>query len=308
VSGSRSLSIVVVTWRSADRLGVLVESMNRHLRGGEELIVVDNASDDDPEAAAREWRGPAVFERLDGNEGFGAASNAGVRLAKGEAVVLLNPDTVLLDESLHDLAAVALERRALAGPRLLWPDGSTQPSASGPVGGVWPWIGAIVPGALQPRALRARTEPWRLDATARVAWLTGACIAAPRDLLIRLGPFDPAIHLYGEDMDLGLGAAAADVPSLFCPDVSRVVHEGGASSARLGSGETAARVATSRRAVLRRALGPRRERRAWLAQRLNLRLRAMAKRALGRDNARERTALEAVRAAVAVPELPPRGA
>ena len=55
-------------------------------------------------------------------------------------------------------------------------------------------------------------------------------MAAPRDALLALGPFDPAIHLYSEDMDLGLRAARAGIPSYFCPDVCRVIHRGGAST------------------------------------------------------------------------------
>jgi N-acetylglucosaminyl-diphospho-decaprenol L-rhamnosyltransferase len=299
------LAIVVVTWESAGPLRRLVDSMNRHLSGEEELVVVDNASGDDPETVAREWRGALRFERLPENAGFGAASNRGVRLTEREQMVLLNPDTVLLDASLVALADRAVEAGALAGPRLLEPDRSVQPSASGPPVGVWPWLGALVPGAVAPPALLRRTEPWRLERTVPVSWLTGACIAGARDLLLDLGPFDPAIELYGEDLDLGLRAAAAGVPSLYCPDVSRIVHEGGASAALRFPAGPQMQMAATRRTVVRRAFGPRRERLGWLAQRLNLRLRLIAKTALGRPASRERLALRAAAAARPV-SLPAR--
>jgi N-acetylglucosaminyl-diphospho-decaprenol L-rhamnosyltransferase len=298
-------SIVAVTWESAGDLKRLVASMNEHLAGEPELIVIDNASADAPEDAARLWRGPTRFARLDRNTGFGAASNAGVERASEEAVVILNPDTELLDSSLGELASVALQRRALAGPRLLEADGSVQPSASGPAGGPWPWLGAVVPGALQPPAIRARTEPWRLERTTPVAWLSGACFAGPREILRELGPFDPAIHLYAEDMDLGIRAAAAGIPSLFCPEVCRLVHRGrGSTSTRWPDGPAQA-MELNRRAVLRRAVGPRRERSAWLAHRLNLRLRLIAKRALGREAGWEDSLLSAAKEARQVPLLPP---
>jgi N-acetylglucosaminyl-diphospho-decaprenol L-rhamnosyltransferase len=299
-----SYSIVVVTWESARHLAALVESMNAHLDSGPELVVVDNASSDDPDRRAREWRGESRFIGLERNVGFGAATNSGVEAARHEGVVLLNPDTILVDASLGDLVAVALRRGALAGPRLRDADGSIQPSASGPPVGVWPWIGAVVPGALQPSPLRRRTEPWRLERTIRVAWLTAACVAAPRTALRRLGPFDPAIHLYAEDMDLGLRAARSGVPSWFCPDVCRIIHRGG-GSAMLAPGDRESSVASNRRAVLRRAYGERRERWAWLAYRLNLRVRLTAKRALGRDAGREQAALAASRAARPTADLTP---
>jgi N-acetylglucosaminyl-diphospho-decaprenol L-rhamnosyltransferase len=298
-------SIVVVTWQSAGQLAALVESMNRHLVERPELVVVDNASDDDPEGAARAWEGEVRFVGLDANRGYGAAANVGVREAAGEAIVLLNPDTELLDPGLGELARFALEHRALAGPRLLNADGSPQPSASGPPVGVWPWLGAVIPGRLQPRSLVARTEAWRCDRTTRVAWLTGACVAGPGDVLRRLGPFDPAIEMFGEDLDLCLRADRAGVPSYFLPTVCTILHHGGASAAVRWEGGAAPVVALTRRAVLRRAFGARRERAAWLAHRLNLRLRVAAKRALRRDASRDAAALGAAVSARPVPELPP---
>jgi len=300
----RRYSVVVVTWQSAPMLQALVATMNRHLGSTPELVVVDNHSRDDPERATRECRGQVRFVPLERNVGFGAACNIGVENATGSCVVMLNPDTELVDASLDKLAAFALRQRALAGPRLLNPDGSVQPSASGPPIGPWPWIGAILPGRLQPPPLRNRTEPWRARDTIRVAWLTGACIAAPRKTLLALGPFDPAIHLYSEDMDLGLRATRAGIPSYFCPDVCRVIHRGSASTSIAfpqGSGRMAA---GNRRAVVRRAYGARHERASWLAQRVNLRLRVAAKWALGRDASADRDALDAARNADSVPNLP----
>ncbi|MGH7359963.1 MAG: glycosyltransferase, partial [Candidatus Rokuibacteriota bacterium] len=257
-----SYSIAVVTWECAGSLRALVESMNRHLADCVELVVADNASTDDPFAAARQWKGETTLVQLERNLGFGAGSNAAVAAAGHEGVVLLNPDTTLPDAGLDELVRIALAKRALAGPRLVNPDGSVQPSASGLPVGIWPWIGAVVPGALQPAPLRARTEPWRLDRATRVGWLTGACVAGPREVLASLGPFDPEIHMYAEDMDLGLRAAHAGVDSWFCPDACRIVHRGGASAKLLGPDGREGTVASNRRAVLLRAYGPRRERAA----------------------------------------------
>jgi GT2 family glycosyltransferase len=273
--------------------------MGLHLGEGVELVVVDNASDDDPERAARAWtKGPVEFVALERNAGFGAASNEGVRRAGGDVVVLLNPDSELVDGSLGDLAAEARRRGAIVGPRLLEADGSVQPSAEGPPVGIWPWVGALVPGAVQPPLLAARTEPWRLERSVEVSWLTGACLAAPRDLLLGLGPFDERIELYGEDMDLGLRAREAGVASWFCPDVARVVHHGAAStSRRWDDDERAARKARNRRTAIRRAHGARAERRAWRAEHVRFGLRAATKRALGRDSGRDRRDLHALRRA-----------
>jgi GT2 family glycosyltransferase len=280
--------------------------MNRCLQDDPELLVVDNASTDRVGEALARWRGPSRFIALTENVGFGAASNVGVAEAEGEVTVLLNPDTELLDDGLDRLAATAAELRALVGPRLLNTDGSVQPSASGPPVGAWPWVGALLPGTIQPDAVRAHTEPYRLERRLRVSWLTGACVAAPTALLRELGPFDTALHMFSEDVDLGLRAAAAGASSWFDPDSCRIVHHGQASStlaygSRDGYRPTAA---LNRRAAVRRAYGPRREWLAWRAMRLNLRLRLAAKTLLGRATERDRAAVRAAVLARRAPELP----
>jgi N-acetylglucosaminyl-diphospho-decaprenol L-rhamnosyltransferase len=280
-----SYSVVVVTWECAGHLRGLVASMNAHLDGSQELVVVDNASSDDPEAALRGWKGPSRFVGLDSNRGFGPASNVGVAEVDRPATVLLNPDTELLDDGLDRLAAAALDLDGLVGPRVL--------------------NSALVPGALQPAALAARTEPYRLERRAAVTWLTGACIAGPTRVLRRLGPFDPALHMFGEDVDLGLRAGAAGVRSWFDPVACRLVHHGqGSSTLVYGSREGWRPTGTLNwRAALRRAYGPRREGLAWLALRANLRLRLAAKTVLGRATDRDREAVRAARSATPVPEL-----
>ena len=280
--------------------------MNRHLDGAQQLVVVDNASSDSPGEAAAGWKGEHRFVGLGENAGFGAANNAGVGEATGEATVLLNPDTELLDDGLDRLAASALELGRPVGPRVLNPDGTIQPSASGPEVGLWPWVRALVPGAAQPAALLARTEPYRLERPVDVTWLTGACIAAPTRLLAELGPFDPALHMYSEDLDFGLRAASAGRPCRFDPRRCRIVHHGQASAV-LAYGEREGyrpEAALNRRAALRRAYGARREWLGWMALRANLRLRLTAKQLLRRATARDRAAMQAVLAARPAPELP----
>ena len=177
--------------------------------------------------------------------------------------MLLNPDTELLDDGLDRLAAEALRARRPGRPAGAEPRRLVQPSASGPEVGAWPWVRALVPAALQPARLRARTEPYRLERRLEVTWLTGACIAGPTEVLARLGPFDPALHMFGEDIDLGLRAAAAGIRSWFDPSACRIVHHGqGSSTLAYGSREGWRPTGTLNwRAALRRAYGPRRE---WL--------------------------------------------
>jgi N-acetylglucosaminyl-diphospho-decaprenol L-rhamnosyltransferase len=298
-------SVVVVTWECADELRGLVDSMNRHVPPGAELVVVDNASTDDPRAAAEGWEGELRFVGLPGNGGYGRAANVGIAAAAAETVVLLNPDARLTGPGLEALSAEAAARRALVGPRVVHSDSSPEPSASGPPVGVWPWVTAVAPGGALPRGLRRRTAPWRLDSAAWVAWLSASCLAAPTAVLRDLGPFDPQIEMYGEDLDLGLRAARAGIPSRFDPLACTVLHGGQASSARRYPDRGAAAAAAGRRAVLAREFGAGRERRAWAAWRTGLRLRVTARRVAGRPDPWSALALEGALACSEPPRLEP---
>ena len=293
------LSFVVVTWNSEEDLAELIESMSSHLSDPEriELVVVDNASSTDPTPIAQRWEGSVICRRLDSNIGFGGAVNLGIGLATAPVCVICNPDVRLVDDSLEALARVALARQALVGPRLIWSDGSLQPSASGPVVGVWPWIGALIPGAIQPGWMLRRTEPWRLEGTIEVTWLTGAVIAAPTALLRDLGPFDESIELMYEDLDLCLRAARRSIQSLFAPEVAMAIHIGGTAREKRFADDGLALAQGNRREVIERSFGVGAAGRSTAALKLNLLLRSALKRILGRSSSPERAELSAIRRA-----------
>jgi GT2 family glycosyltransferase len=243
---------------------------------------------------------------LERNLGFGPANNLGVERAETDVVVLLNPDTLIVDDSLARLAELAARERALFGSRLLNEDMTRQISAFPAVAG---WESALIsiwPGALMPRALRRRCEPWRWDERVRVGWLSGACLVARRQLLAEFGPFDEQLPLYGEDSDLGLRAARRGVASIFAPDVARVVHLGSRSGAQKFDDVGTRRKLESRRWIVRNRFGPGRAGFDLAMQFALYGLRWLAKTALRRDGSIERIWLRAAVASIWTPAAPRR--
>lgn len=249
---ARPLSFVVVTWNSERELPRLLASLASHLRTDYEVIVVDNGSTDASVAICKAAHGIVRLVECPDNPGFGAANNVGVRSARNDAVVLLNPDTYILDDSIRQTAERAVALRALVGPRILNLDLSVQPSASALWGTTAAMVGALLPHSLLPRPVRWRAFPWTAEQEMDAGWLTGACIAGPRALLRELGPFDPRIHLYSEDLDLGFRAKAAGVPVVFAPDSGRIVHSGDASSSQVSPDAGVGASVVNGYAVLRR--------------------------------------------------------
>jgi GT2 family glycosyltransferase len=284
---------VVVTWNSADEVRQLLESAERHLGRGWELIFVDNDSEDGTVETIRRTAPDSRLIELPENRGFAAANNLGVREAEAEVIVLLNPDTILVDASLAELAAQASRQRALLGARLLNEDGSPQISAWAPVGSWEAGLSAIWPGALMPPAIRRRCEPFRYEERLPAGWLSAACLAARRDLMLELGPFDDRLVLYGEDTDLCVRARSLGVPCLFAPDLARVVHLGGRSGSKRFADVGMRRKVLARRWVARERLGRIRGAYDFGAQLLFHLSRWALKRVLRRDAAYEAAWLRA---------------
>jgi len=285
-----SFSIVTVLHDSGPELAALLPTLERHA-GDAQLIVVDTASRDDGPGRALD-HGAELVELPD-NPGFGAANNAGIARARHDVTVLLNPDTELADDSLRELVAHArTRRRALHAPRLLERDGSVQRSAHPLPGTLGALVPAIVHPPLLPRALRERAEPHRAERARTVGWAIAACLAADTALLRELGPFDPAVHLLAEDMELGLRARARGIPTVLHPGL-RVRHTGG--HAILRSGEPFALLARRRRQAVEATRGPRARALDDLAQLLTFATRAAARVLLGRDATRERAQLATLR-------------
>ena len=292
-----SFTAVVVLHDSEPELRLLLRSLDRHLAQPPQLVVVDSGSRDGGAVLARERRAEVV--ELPGYAGFGSAPNAGLARARHDVTVLLNPDCELLDGSLAALAALARAHpRALHAPRLLNPDGSVQRSAHPLPGTAGALLPALVHPPLLPRALRERAEPHRTGTARTVGWAIAACLAAATPTLRALGPFDPAVHLFAEDMELGLRARAAGVPTVLHPAL-RLRHAGG--HATLRAGEPLDLLARRRREAIARTLGARALALDDLAQALTFATRSAGHAVLGGDAGRPREQLAALRRARRAP-------
>lgn len=247
--------VVIVSFETDAELRDLLESLRRRLERAHEVIVVDNGAADRTHVVEDACGAEARVLSLDGNKGYGAASNAGIRAASHDVVIVMNADMIAVDGSLARLADLARASSAIVGPELVSPDGSRQQSAL-----PWPagWelgLTGVVPRRLMPKPLLRRCEPWRRERAAEVGWLLGACFAARRDVLLNIGPFDESIHMFGEDIDLAIRARQHGIPSVFAPDVARVVHLGGSATEQHWDGPALELKVAQRQRVVRERLG-----------------------------------------------------
>lgn len=289
---SADLTLVTVSFNSAAELGRLIASRDAHLPGTP-MIVVDCASTDASVAVAAAAERVRVIA-LEENVGFGRACNHGVAGVTTAAAALVNPDIELTDASLLALAAEVLRGdrpERLLSPLVLNLDGTRQETAHPRPASAAELIRAIIPPALIPTP---RLAPWRARTARRVGWAVAAALVARTETLRRMGPFEESIFMYGEDMDLGLRAAAAGIPTWFWP-AGRVLHVGAHATGRAFGGEPFDRLARARHDTVTRRLGPGRARIDRLAQTVTFLSRIGLKTVLGRSAQRERHQLAAVR-------------
>jgi GT2 family glycosyltransferase len=221
------LSVVLVNYQRWDDTARLV----RQLRASEaarlglaEFVIIDNNSPNHPAVPRlRRTRGVSLL-RWRVNRGFARAVNEGCRLARGEWLLLLNPDmtarpdfldTVL--ERADDLARQD-ETAGIVGFRLLHEDGSPQYST-----GYFPTLSGTLTRLLLPRRLRKYTHP-EGRGPRQVDWVTGCCMLVRRDCWAGLGGLDASYFLYYEDVDLCRRAREAGWSVWFDPSATIIHH------------------------------------------------------------------------------------
>lgn len=227
------LSIIIVNWNVRDLLRQCLASVWQ--QGGLpaerlQVIVVDNDSHDgSAEMVAREFPQAELIANRD-NVGFGRANNQALPLCRGRQVMLLNPDTLVLDGALKAMVDHMDARPDVhvTGCRLLNGDGTLQRWT----GGAYPrllnvlnhyfFVDRLLPASMRPM-------PLYLDHDAQqdveVDWVSGAVMLLRADRL-QGKLFNPDYFMYGEDMELCHRLKQAGGRVVYTPCASIIHYQG----------------------------------------------------------------------------------
>ena len=212
-----SVAAVIVNWNSGSRLGRCVESLDFNVQ---EIVVVDNASEDGSMADIARFRGRVQFIRNSGNRGFAAAVNQGFAATTAPFVLVLNPDIEASAVSIDSLRSF-LEAHSHAGA-----------------------VGGYVNDRYLPRRL---ATPWTvirenlglpersrtLDGT-EVEQTAAAALLVRRKAYLDVGGFDERFYpAWYEDVDFCRRLKAANWQVHFLAG-SKFMHEGGYTAKVLG--------------------------------------------------------------------------
>jgi GT2 family glycosyltransferase len=171
---------------------------------------------------------PAGVEALENDRplGFAANVNLGLTRTRGEAVLIVNPDAVAEPGTVSALREFmeAHPRCGVAGPRMVFPDGTFQPSRRR-----FPTVRGTIVRRTPLRKVFRQEHHLHLDESApndpvQADWMLGGFLLLRRAMIDELGGFDPAFRLYGEDIDLQYRAMLAGWERWYVP-AAVVRHE-----------------------------------------------------------------------------------
>lgn len=224
------LSIVLVNWNALELTSNALRSLQEHTRGiDHEVFVIDNGSTRDDSARELPRRHPWVrFIANPDNRGFSKANNQGVREATGRYVVLLNNDTLQVENALGasvrymdahpDVGALGIQHLNHDAARTCQPSFFPFPD---PRRDVLEVLG-LVPPVPAPPPTTVRPPEQDVD------WVCGSYLFMRRECLDQVGLLDERFFIYDEDIDWCLRAHRAGWKVRFWPGAA-MIHLGAAA-------------------------------------------------------------------------------
>jgi GT2 family glycosyltransferase len=286
------VSIAIPSWNTRDLLRQCLESVLRSSSGlSVETIVVDNASSDGSADMVAAEHPQAKLIRNRTNLGFAAACNLAFKLSSGRHFLLLNTDTILLDQALTSLVDFMDAHPGIgaAGCRLLNRDGTLQRSCSCFPSLTTELLDALYLSKLFPKSRlfgKYSMTYWDFDEVREVDFVGGSCLIVRREAIREVGLLDESFFMYTEEADWCYRLRQRGWPVYYYP-VAQAIHLGGESARQCGK-DMHIHLYAGRNLFIRKHRG----RNAAAAHRSIVALGAMgrllicaARRALGRDGA-----------------------
>lgn len=234
------LSVVILNYNVKHFLEVCIRSVLKSLEYIEgEIIVVDNASaDGSKELIEHSFPGITYLYQTE-NTGFPKGNNIGVEKARGKYICILNPDTIVAEDTFSILlkAYDELETPGILGCRLI--DGSGTFLRESKRGTPTPWVALTKVLSLYRVFPKNRlfnryyAQQVKEDKTAAVDILVGAFMFMKRELYLQVGGFDEGCFMYSDDIDLSYTVLKQGLHNYYVPGTT-VIHFKGESTLKDG--------------------------------------------------------------------------
>ena len=229
------VSIVIVNWNTKELLRDCLKSVFEQAGDVDcEIIVIDNASaDGSVEMLKNDFPNVVLIENAE-NHGFAAANNQAMAIAKGRYVLLLNSDTVVLEDCIANIVsfADANPQTGVIGCRVLNADRTLQPTCFMFPSGLNMLLSSTYLYKLFPKSRffgREQMMWWDASHVRDVDVVRGCFMLVRREAIEQVGVMDEQFFMYGEETDWCYRFKKNGWKVTFAP-AGQIIHLGGASS------------------------------------------------------------------------------
>jgi GT2 family glycosyltransferase len=227
------LSIVIVNYNVKYFLEQCLYSSQKALKGiDNEVFVVDNNSVDGSAILVREKFPEVILIENKENIGFSKANNQAIRLAKGKYILLLNPDTVVEEETFTKVIGFMEQNPDAGGLGVKMIDGKGTFLPESKRGLPTPWVAFYKMFGLSKVFPKSRKfGKYHLSYLAEneiheVDVLAGAFMLMRKSVLDKVGLLDEAYFMYGEDIDLSYRITQGGFKNFYFPETTIIHYKG----------------------------------------------------------------------------------
>lgn len=243
------LSVILVNYKTPDLTIAAVKTLLEHtpwIKTDGEVLVIDNASGDESATRLRnELPEVLLIENAD-NTGFSGGNNVGMDQAKGDYVLLLNTDTISIEDAITPILEWMDEHKdvGVATVKLLNEDRSIQET-----GGFFPTLPRVFTWmfflddlpyfskffkSFHPDSRSYNKEKSFYKTEHELDWVTGAFFLIKREIIDTIGTFDEKMFMYAEEMEYCWRIKKHNWRIAYVP-IAQIIHLRGKSSASLRS-------------------------------------------------------------------------
>lgn len=232
------LSVIILNYNVRFFLDQCIHSVQKATKNLKaEIIVVDNHSIDDSCAMIKEQYPEVILIENNENLGFPKGNNIGVGIAKGEYICILNPDTLVEEETFNKIISFAekQENLGIIGVKLI--DGAGKFLPESKRGIPTPWVAFTKISGLYKKFphfecfTRYYASHLNENQTGKVSILVGAFMFMKRSVYIDLDGFDENCFMYSDDIDLSYKAIIAGLNNYYFANTT-VIHYKGESTVK----------------------------------------------------------------------------
>jgi len=203
------VSVIVLNYNAGELLLNCIESIKKSAYKNLEIIVVDNISTDKSQKICKEKYPDIKLIQNDENFGYCEGNNIGIREAKGDYIIILNPDTIVESSWIEELiSAYNKFGDGLYQPKFFSLDEKLVLQSTGNMLHIFGFGFARDKGKIDDK---------KMEVIEKINYASGTCLFTSKAVLDKVGLLDPFLFLYHDDLDLGWRAAQMGIDSFYVP-------------------------------------------------------------------------------------------